>query len=140
MVLQIILLIVYGLIAWTLGVVAARAYYNIIYLKLLLTHGKAPMIIELGFAVVVFLDGVLLAFAGELFANAILSIGQDTPAIIGSVRFFVVLTAFFGMFYVQLYRDRQNLINKLKDKQFMRQAKKKMQNAGKAKSGGNRPA
>ena len=33
MALQIILLIVYGLIAWTLGVVAARAYYNIIYLK-----------------------------------------------------------------------------------------------------------
>ena len=138
--LQLILLIVYALIAWTIGVMAARAYYQIIYLKLLLTHGKAPLIIEIAVVVVVFIDGVLLALAGEIVANAIAPLGQDASGMISSIRLFVVVTAFFGMFYFQLHRDRQNLINKLKDKKFMKQMIKKTGSGGKAKKGGGKLA
>jgi hypothetical protein len=130
---QIVLTILYALIAWTLGVLLARAFYKALYLKILVTQGKVPIIIELMTLLTVLATAVFLAFAGEVLVNILVPPKDDASLVIASTRLVIVIFTFSGMFYFQLYRDRKNLVEKLKDKKFLKQAIREMKSGQKPK-------
>jgi hypothetical protein len=82
-------------------------------------------------ALTVFVASVFLAFAGEMLANALVPPQDDASLFIASLRLFVVIIAFTGFFYFQLYRDHKVLVEKLKDKKFLKQAMRKMKSGKK---------